>query len=224
MNEDRQKILDRILKLLALAQGTSFDAEAATARRMAEELLIKHNVDLRVEGKPARNEFTFQNYDPWGKQWLWEWIIATAVAHLCGCEPYYRGEHPDAHHPDRQYSGFMFAGRIANVEACLYVLSVVHRQRQAAWLRYKGEGGVDGFGKFCFSFARGLEEKIQQLITAAIAKEKTQAKLWYESTHAVSVGEAIRGRGSSDAGRAAGAGASLHRGEVSPTNRPRIGR
>jgi hypothetical protein len=35
-NLDRQRVLDRILKILALADGTSFEGEAATARAVAE--------------------------------------------------------------------------------------------------------------------------------------------------------------------------------------------
>jgi hypothetical protein len=41
MDAKRQKLTDRILKLFALAQCTSFADEAYTARRMAEALTAK---------------------------------------------------------------------------------------------------------------------------------------------------------------------------------------
>jgi hypothetical protein len=44
MDTDRQRLTERILKLFALAQGTSFEHEAA--RAMAEALIAKHNVTL----------------------------------------------------------------------------------------------------------------------------------------------------------------------------------
>lgn len=217
MTPERQKALDRILKLLALAQGTTFDAEAASARKMADELIAQHNVELAKEGKPQRDQFTAKDYNPWGKQWLWEWIIANAVANLCGCEPYYRGPTIKAD-AKPNFHAFIFAGQTPNVEAALYILPLVHRQRTNAWQRYKLGGGQDSFGKFCFSFARAVESKAQTITTPAIEAETAKAKLWYESIHDVShEGEAIRGKGSSDAGHKAGQAASFHRGEINPT-------
>jgi hypothetical protein len=52
MDAERQKIVDRILKLLAMAKGTSFDAEAETACKLADNLIAKHNVSL---ARPARS-------------------------------------------------------------------------------------------------------------------------------------------------------------------------
>lgn len=215
MEADRQKLIDRILKLLALAEGSSFEGEAANARRMADELLARHNVDIRAEGKQARDEYTFERYEPWGKTWMWEWIIASAVAELCGCCPFYRGKHPSADDPSAQYVGFTFAGQVANVEVCLYLLASVHRQRTNAWVKYRGEGGRDSFGKFCFAFARALESKIARITTAAIRAESDKAQAWFKAHHKVVEGESLTaGKGTSDAGAAAGTGASLHRGEV----------
>jgi hypothetical protein len=221
MIQDRQKTLDRILKILALAEGTSFAGEAANARRMAEELIAKYNVSLPEDGKTPRDEICFETYVPWGKKWLWERIIGIAVSRLCGCEFYSTGR------PDQggEFENFKFVGLKPNVEACLYVLSEVHRQRQRAWVQYKADGGADNFGQFCFSFARGLENKIRHLVGSTQIQETKQAKLWFEARYQVNEGYDIKGRGSSEAGLAAGSGASLHRGTVSrPPPPPRIGR
>jgi hypothetical protein len=218
-DSDRQRLLDRILKILALAEGTSFEGEAATARAMAAELIAKHNVSLPAEGKTPRDEIIINYYKPWGTKWLWERIIASAIAHLCACAMFYSGD-PD----EGGYDHFTFVGQGMHVEACLYVLGQVHIQRQRAWVRYRGEGGNDSFGKFCFSFARGLEGKIDQLLSSAQLDEAERARLWYRERHNVEDGTYITGAGSSDAGHHAGAGASLHRGEApGPRSTLRIG-
>jgi hypothetical protein len=46
MNKEQQRIADRVLKLLALANSTQFEAEASTARNLAEQLIIAHNITL----------------------------------------------------------------------------------------------------------------------------------------------------------------------------------
>jgi hypothetical protein len=217
MDQERRKTLDRILKLLALAEGTSFDAEAAAARAMAEALIAKHNVDLSEGQKQARDALVIHEYTPWGRKWLWERMIASVVTQLCGCAMYYQGE------PDQGgYRLFKFVGVFANVEAAVYILGEVHAQRSRAWVDYRGGGGGDSFGKFCFSFARGLETKIEQLITAAALNEKKRARLWFEAAHPISGGSTIGGRGSSEAGLAAGSSASLHRGTMAGGAQPRL--
>jgi Protein of unknown function (DUF2786) len=98
MDTDRQKALDRIIKLLALANGTSFEGEADTTRRMAEELIAKHKID--VSQAQLCDQFVIGEYVPWGKQSLWEKIIAAAVAALCGCAFFYEED------PKRRLSSF----------------------------------------------------------------------------------------------------------------------
>ena len=216
---EHQKILDRILKILALAEGSSFEGEAANARRMADELLAKYNLSLPAEEKQRRDALVFEKYTPWGRKFLWERIIAQAITSLCGCSFLYHG---DVDEKDG-YIYFVFVGTVANVESCMYILGQVHLDRQRAWVRYKAEGGKDTFGKFCFSFARGIETKVGTITTYLQAQEAARALSWYEETHKVISGDTIRGRGSSDAGHAAGHNASFHRGSMGAPPR-RIGR
>ena len=90
---DRQQIIDRILKILALATGTPFEAEAASARRMADELSPGTPLRCRRKGR-LRGINRGQIICPVGKKLLWERIIAAAVSRLCGCSLYIRGS-PD---------------------------------------------------------------------------------------------------------------------------------
>lgn len=216
MDASRQKLIDRILKLLALAGGTSFAAEADSARAMAEELIAKHNVSLD-EGKKDRNQFAIEDYTPWAKGAQWEYDIANSIAGLCGCEAYFYGD----------FAEFCFAGTVANLESLRFILAEVHRQRIKAWLQYKNSHtGSDNLWAFAFSYAKGLSSKIERLLSGATAinTERKRAKIWFETTHTIRrEHEYIRGAGSSAAGRDAGGAASLHRGQVG-TPAYRIGR
>lgn len=215
MNHDREKLADRILKMLALAAGTSFEAEAATARRLADELMAKHNIDL-PSGKADRNALVTQNYTPHFKGMLWEFNLGTAAAYICGCMIYAVGP-KDAIHT------LVFVGTVANLEAAIYILNKLHEQRIAEWLHYKGSGGSDKFHKFCFGYAQAVLDKVHVLIRQmpALRDERQTAKLWYEERH--KVGDGLRmGRASSSAGLEAGGSASLHRGELGGGGRQRL--
>jgi hypothetical protein len=218
-NPAHQAILDRILKILALAEGSSFEGEAANARRIADELLAKYNLTLPEDEKKRRDELAFEAYVPWSRKSLWERLVAQAITKLCGCNFLYHGDVDE----DDGYNRFVFVGTVANIESCLYILGQVHLERQRAWMRYKAEGGKDSFGKFCFSFARGIETKVDSIATHLQAKEADRALEWYKLTHSVVHGKQIRGSGSSDAGHAAGHRASFHRGAMG-TPVKRIGR
>jgi hypothetical protein len=211
LNPERKKLLDRLLALLALAQGTTFAEEAASARAKAEELMRKHNLSPN-EGSKDRTKLAIEQHSPWAKGAQWEYMIANTLGELCGCEVYYRGD----------YALFNMVGTVGDLEALRYMIDAVNQQRIRAWLDYKRTGS-DKLWSFSFSFARALEEKIGELLegATAIAAQREKAKLWYESTHKIQHSEDwIHGRGASTAGRAAGSNTSLHRGAVGrPTER-----
>src|SRR4029079_7072605 len=78
MNKEQQRIADRILKLLALANSTQFEAEASTARNLAEQWITAHNITLGP-GKPSQDTIAI------AKGMRWEGIIAGALADVCAC-------------------------------------------------------------------------------------------------------------------------------------------
>ena len=57
LSADRKKLIERIAKLLALAEGTTYDAEAQTARETVLRLMAEHNIrasETREEPFQAR--------------------------------------------------------------------------------------------------------------------------------------------------------------------------
>lgn len=205
MDVNREKLLDRIMKLLALASGTTFEGEADNARRLAQELLNKHNIDLgTVAGATDRKALIIQDYKPQFKGAIWEFRIVDAAAKLCGCMTYYYGD----------YERFNIVGIRADIEPTLYIVTKLHEQRIGQWLRYKRTTGADSFHKFCYGYSQGVSEKISTLVAPMSELKATRktAELWYESRFKVKEGDSY-GPASSNAGLTAGGSASFHRGE-----------
>jgi len=215
IDPERQKSADRILKLLALAGGTAFAAEAATARAMAEQLMTRHNIDLG-EGSKGRTRISGERYVPFAKGAKWEYIIVDALTDLCNCKFFF----DDA----ETLARYCLVGTIADLEVLRYMLAEIHRQRIAAWLQYK-RTGPDSFHRFCYAFAQALASKISDIVDAgrdALDAHQKKLKHWYEIEvlHGPVQGEHVElGRASSAAGLQAGRAASLNRGAVIQTVR-----
>lgn len=205
MDAAREKLIDRIMKLLALASGTTFEGEADNARRLAQELLDKHNINLGSVASPTdRTAIVIQKYMPQFKGAIWEYRMADAAAKLCGCMSYYRGD----------YVMFEIVGTRADIEPALYIVTKLHEQRIGQWLRYKRTAGGDSFHKFCYGYSQGVADKIAAITDPMTELKKTRktAELWYESKFKVGEGHSY-GQASSSAGLTAGGSASFHRGE-----------
>ena len=147
IDASKQKILDRVIKILALAEGTAFEGEAANARRMAAEFMERHNVRLPIETKEARDKIATWRHPPEMRKWLWERMIAEALAELFGCGFLVSGDAETG----EGYNYFLFVGFRSDLEALRYVFGEIHRQRIKAWVDFRGNRGDDSFGKFCFS-------------------------------------------------------------------------
>jgi hypothetical protein len=90
MTGDPKPLIERVLKLFALAAGTNFAPEAETARAMAEALIAKHNITL--PSVKDRTAFATVDYVPHFKGAKWEWMLAECAARACGCKAFFYGE------------------------------------------------------------------------------------------------------------------------------------
>jgi hypothetical protein len=84
MNE-RERILDRLTKLLALA-GSPNSNEAATAKKMAESLMKKHKLTRADVSAYAPAGFYERPMGSKGFEQVWKFSLITATARFCGCE------------------------------------------------------------------------------------------------------------------------------------------
>lgn len=81
----REKIIDRIRKLLAVANGTNFEGEAATAMRMAKGYLKSYGLDMSdVElQQDVHASMGKGNVNRVGRLHTWEKMLANCCAELC---------------------------------------------------------------------------------------------------------------------------------------------
>jgi hypothetical protein len=203
MTPERKRIADKIIKLLALASSTTFAAEAASARKLAQEMMLANNIDA-----PTGETFECREYVPFAKGMRWEGMIASALGRLCNCAVFFVKEKLDA---------YTLVGSKLDLDILDYMLREVNRQRIAAWLEYKGGGGADKFNSFCYAFAKALNEKTDKLLSSNYDQHHDTIVLWYETNllGRKSVGSTLEmGAAKSEAGIAAGTDASLHRGSL----------
>jgi hypothetical protein len=149
MTPEQKHLADRIIKLLALANSTTFAAEAQSARAIADQLMRVHNINLGP-GKPSQETIECHEYIPFAKKMRWEGIIAGALSDLCSCIIFFDDETLDS---------YDLVGTISNLDVCEYMLREINRQRIRAWLKYKGENGADSFQSILLWFRTSTQEE-----------------------------------------------------------------
>jgi hypothetical protein len=90
---DREKLIDRVKKLLALAGNNSNENEAAVATAKASRLIAEYNLTLS-ELKDAGDERIQNEYPSNGLKNSWERTIWFGVAELNFCMYYYSSKPP----------------------------------------------------------------------------------------------------------------------------------
>ena len=87
-------IIEKIKKLLALAERGGTEAEAALAAEMAASLALKHNIDLAaVQTGPMPRNYNDVQIAIADKFEQWMANIVGGVAHLHGCKHYFSSRH-----------------------------------------------------------------------------------------------------------------------------------
>ncbi|EMS2217474.1 TPA: DUF2786 domain-containing protein [Neisseria gonorrhoeae] len=114
---DKEKVLDKIKKCLALGRSAN-EHEAAQALRQAQALMEKYKVNAedialsKVSEQKADRKMAF-------KLAGWQWGVANMIADIFGCKSYQRGK------------TMMFYGIGNRAETSAYAFDVVYRQISA---------------------------------------------------------------------------------------------
>lgn len=126
MNADREKIIDKIKKCLALAKSSN-EHEAATALRQAQKLMQLHSItDLDVEHADIQEEGTRAGAAQ--KPSRWECRLATRVASAFDCSVFFACA--------RQVGRWVFVGATPSGEIARYAFDVLFRQVKRARANY----------------------------------------------------------------------------------------
>lgn len=123
---ERDKIIDKVKKCMALAQSSS-EHEAAAALRQAQKLMQAHGItDLDIEHADIQEEGTRAGAAQ--KPSRWECGLATRVADAFGCTVYLACDYP--------VGQWVFVGAVPSGEIARYAFEVLFRQVKRARAHY----------------------------------------------------------------------------------------
>ncbi len=150
----KRAIIDKVSKLLERAEGTSYEAEAETAKDMAVKLLAKHNMtlgDIQTDELLKIEEYTGK------KHFQADRVLYQVIGNFTGVAFLYcAGDFPMR----------IYVGSRQNIEAFRYMLDIVLSQRERAWKRYEGKQWTTK-QRFNMGFAGGVGEKCREIKRAA---------------------------------------------------------
>ena len=217
IESDRMRIIEKVIKLLALAESTNHDGEAENAKRMAAELMAKHEINL---GECKKEDFKIHVMGLGRKNHeANEQRIMYAISKFNGCAMY------------RRYgteAKYVLVGRDQDIEVSMYMYEILCRQLSNDSKRFsaemkqsRGECKASTWAHYRNGWVIGLKQKIDELI--AMKNSKIQewglvpvnssklAEQFYESEHEVKQGKAVT-RSYLNRGIQDGKNASIHTG------------
>lgn len=175
---DRDKLLDRVRKCLALSKSSN-EHEAAAALRQAQKIMAAHGIDEDEVGLAlyASDFVDHDDYEHGLKKPMLIMCVIDLMQRAFGVSAVWE-KSPDNKHRIRYF------GEKSGVMLAVHSHTVVYRAVNASWRRHvKDNPGIKGVRDARASFARGwcaaVVEKIQDLRpdsdkVAAINKKKEQ--------------------------------------------------
>ena len=158
---DRERILDRLSKLLALADSPN-GHEAATARRLATGIMVKHGItEQDVEGHQTSGYYELP-MGAKGFEKVWKFSLITATAAFCDCEAV-----------ALNVGGrrkIRLVGERANVERASELFGSLIKaladleKLEAAWLSDPNQAVYSSPAEYADSFRRGATVAVIQLM------------------------------------------------------------
>lgn len=224
VSADRLKLVEKITKLMALADNTSFSEEADSARTMAIDLMAKHNIDM-ADMSVAKEDFMLDIEDSNRTRPATEEItLINAVAIFCGVAMLIS--------KDNTSVKYKFIGTPSAIEFFKYTRDTILNQRQHAW-QTSGKRGSNVMYHWKMGYALGASAKLMSLMKATESKiqsyglvpikEHEQAMDWFKQDHKVTAGRRSTLQGKYDRdGYAKGNQVGINKGVAS--NKLQIGR
>ena len=166
-------IIDKIRKLLALAERGGTEAEALVAMSKVQELLTKHNLSLSSIAQGSESTMTREVKDyPWNQSWIKAVYAGIARLYFCKCYVEHKGT--------EKLSVYLI-GEPVNIATATYVADVViaacrRQAKEYATMTRKEFGGTVGEAISASNgFKKGFAGRINQRC-AELIKEATVSK------------------------------------------------
>ena len=159
---ERQKLIDQITKLMAVADGTNHSAEADSFREKAAELMAKHNLSY-TDMKTQDDYQIVDEKSGRGTLATYETSLLHALADINGVGLLLYG------------NDYRFVGRPSDIEAFRYMKEIVYGQRTLAWrayypVKWGKHPGAKHLNQWKNGFALGVRSKVRQMMKAADTK------------------------------------------------------
>lgn len=162
-----ENIIEKVRKLLSLAEGTDSEAEAAAAAAQAQRLMTKHSIaaamlEVKNDGREKAEDIVNPR-SHLGKYASWKGVVLGSVAKANGCGFYKSSRNEYATH----HSMHLF-GRPSDIDLCRELFEwIVIEIDSLASMNCKGEGRT-----FSHNYRYGAAESV----ASAVKKEWDDAE------------------------------------------------
>lgn len=159
----REMAIDKIRKILALAENNPSENEAISAALMAQKLMAKYNIlETEVQQEVTENNIESLQVVVSGKIQKWRLYLAQVVAKNFRCKVYLRGQ-------DIVFFGYKKDADICKeVFLSLYKIGVKlsDKAKREARSKYGTAKGIRN--SFCTGFVDGIRSELEKQSTALI--------------------------------------------------------
>jgi hypothetical protein len=179
MSNEKDSVISKIRKALAISQDGANDQECETALLMAQRLMAKHGIDMsEVENVEDGKEVVHENITDRGRTPYWKKALAKVIADNFRCYTYNR--------TGGGKSRIVFLGTKSDVELAKelfeFAVNVLQQSVKKFLAEQKKERGDDYSGTglrndYILGFVDGLREKFLEQVkelslTPALVKDK----------------------------------------------------
>lgn len=184
MNTTPNSIIEKIRKLLALAERAGTEHEALVAMEKAQALLVEHGLSIsEVHKDEVDFESVTQQYE-WNASWIK--YVAVGVAKLYLCHVYCVGNGTNSF-------SLVFSGSPVNIQTATYVMDVVVSTGKRLAREYgrqarivNGDNAVSASNSFKKGFAMRIQGRCDQLVKHVMSESNGENALvvanLYETT------------------------------------------
>ena len=170
---ERMSIIEKVIKLMALANGTTHTAEAESAKKMAAELMAKH--DVQLEECVPEKDFTIDKQELGRKNHnMQESDLLFATASFNGVK-YIR-------HMGHKGAAYVLVGRTADIEVTKFMYDILFQQMQrgssAYAVEFKKSYNKPITAKYSAGYKRGFIRGVRIKLAELKALKESKIQEW----------------------------------------------
>lgn len=165
MDNNQQRIFDKIKACLAMASDKSSPEEAAIAMRQAQALMRKHGISLNDIDRASIGTVSFQAFSV-SRVKNWEMHLVGMVARVFGCRVFWTAGKSGV-----RFGRFGFVGVKSQLELAEYTAQVLQRRLYRARAEYVASLGAKARGvkstagdNFCIGWVSAVQKTVIDMV------------------------------------------------------------